>query len=49
MTMNNNPSKNIWDKFTKKSKMGPSMESLDADFFLLSAKTIKSFVLSIAS
>ena len=26
--MTNNPSKNIWDDFTKTSKIGPSMESL---------------------
>ena len=44
--MTNNPSKNIWDKFTKTSKVGPSMESLNADFFQFSAKVITSFVLS---
>ena len=37
---------NIWDEFTKTSKIGPSMESLNADFFQFSAKIIKSFVLS---
>ena len=40
------PSKNIWDEFTKASKIGPSMESLNADFFQFSAKIIKRFVLS---
>ena len=44
--MTNNPSKNIWDEFTKTSKIGPSLESLNADFFQFSAKIIKSFVLS---
>ena len=44
--MTNNPSKNIWDEFTKTSKTGPSLESLNADFFQFSAKIIKSFVLS---
>ena len=44
--MTNNPSKNIWDDFTKTSKIGPSMEGLNADFFQFSAKIIKSFVLS---
>ena len=34
------------DDFTKTSKIGPSMESLNADFFQFSAKIIKSFVLS---
>ena len=37
---------NIWDEFTKTSKIGPSMESLNADFFQFSAKINKSFVLS---
>ena len=31
--MIDNPSENIWDEFTKTSKIGPSMESLNADFF----------------
>ena len=31
--MTNNPSENIWDEFTKANKIGPSMESLIADFF----------------
>ena len=44
--MINNPSKNVWDDFTKTSKIGSSMESLNADFFQFSAKIIKSFVLS---
>ena len=33
-------------KFTKTSKIGPSMESLIAEFFQFSAKVIKNFVLS---
>ena len=44
--MTNNPSENIWDKFRKASKIGPSMESLNANFFQFSAKFIKIFVLS---
>ena len=44
--MTNNPSENIWDKFTKTSKVEPFMESLNADFFQFSAKIIKSFTLS---
>ena len=44
--MTNNPSENIWDEFTKMRKIGPSMESLNADCFQFSAKIIKSFVLS---
>ena len=44
--MTNNPSKNIRDEFTKTHKIGPSMESLNADFFQFSAKIIKSFILS---
>ena len=44
--MTNNPSKNVWDDFTKASKIAPSKESLNADFFQFSAKFIKSFVLS---
>ena len=31
--MTNNLSENIWDGFIKTSKIGPSMESLNADFF----------------
>ena len=31
--MANNPSENIWDGFTKANKIGPSIESLNADFF----------------
>ena len=41
--MTNNPSENIWDDFTKTSKIGPSMESLNAEF---SGKIIESFVFS---
>ena len=44
--MTNSPSKNIWAEFTKTIKVGPSMESLNADFFQFSAKVITSFVLS---
>ena len=44
--MTKGPSKNIWDEFTKATKIGPFMESLNADFFQYSAKIIKSFVLS---
>ena len=44
--MTNNPSKNIWHDFTKTSKIGSSMESLNADFFQFSAKIIQSFVSS---
>ena len=44
--MTSKPSKNIWDDFTKTSKVGPSMENLTADFFQYSAKIIKSLVLS---
>ena len=35
----------IWGEFRKTSKIGPSMESLNADFFQYSAKSIKGFVL----
>ena len=44
--MTSNPSKNIWDEFTKTCKIGPSMESVNVDFFQFSAIIIKSFVLS---
>ena len=44
--MTNNPSKIIWEKFRKMSKLGPSMESLNANFFQFSAKINKIFVLS---
>ena len=46
IAMTNYPSENIWDEFTKTSKIGPSMESLNTDFFQFSAKITKSFVLS---
>ena len=46
VSMTNNPSKNICDDFTKTSKIGPSMESLNADFFQFSVKIITSFVFS---
>ena len=32
IAITNNPSENIWDEFTKMSKIGPSMESLNADW-----------------
>ena len=38
--MTNNPSENIWDKFTKANKIGPSMESLNANFFQFSIKIL---------
>ena len=44
--MTNNPSKNIWDNFTKTNKIGPSVESLNAEFFQFSAKNIKSYVMA---
>ena len=40
------PSENIWDEFTKTSKLGRSMESLITEFFQFSTKINKSFVLS---
>ena len=36
--MTRNPSITIWDEFTKTSKIGPSMESLNADFFSVFCK-----------
>ena len=39
--MTNNPSENISDEFTKMSKTGPSMESLNADVLQFSAKLSK--------
>ena len=44
--MTDNPTENISNEFTKTSKIGPSMKSLNADFFHFPAKIIKSFVLS---
>ena len=44
--MTNNTSENIWDEFTKTSKIGHSMESLTAENFKFFAKVIKSFVLN---
>ena len=44
--MTSNPSKNVWGKFAKTSKIGPSMETLNADFFKFSAKIVKGFALS---
>ena len=44
--MIDNPSENIWDKFTKARKIGYSMENLIAKFFQFSTKIIKTFVLS---
>ena len=46
IAMINNPSKNISDEFTKRNEIGPSVESLNIDFFQFSGKVIKSFVLS---
>ena len=40
--MTNNPWENIWDEFTKTSKIRPSMEGLIAEFFQFSAKIIES-------
>ena len=31
--MTDNPSENIWEAFAKMIKIGPFMESLNADFF----------------
>ena len=36
--------KKIGGDFTKSSKLGPSMERLNADFFQYSAKIVKSLV-----
>ena len=44
--MTNYSSEDIWDEFTKMSEIGPSMQSLNADFFQFPAKIIKSFILS---
>ena len=44
--MTNNPTENILAKFTKTSKIGPSMEILIAEFLEFSVKIIKSFVSS---
>ena len=38
--MTNNLSENNWDEFTKMSKTGPSIESLNVDFFQFSAKIL---------
>ena len=38
IAMTNNPSENIWDEFTKISKIEPSIESLIAEFFQFFAK-----------
>ena len=38
--MTNNPSEESWHKFTKTSKKGPFIESLNADFFQFSAKIL---------
>ena len=40
IAMTDNTSKNIWDKFTKTSKIGPSMESLNTIIFQFSAKIL---------
>ena len=44
--MTNNPSENISGEFTKASKVGLSMESLNANFFQFFSKIIKIVVLS---
>ena len=44
--MTKTSSEKIWDKFTKASEIGPSMESLIAEFFQFSAKIIKYFFLN---
>ena len=41
--MINNPSENIWDKFAKTSKIGPSMESLNAEFFSVFCQNYQKF------
>ena len=46
IAMTDNPSENIWDEFTKMSKIGHAMENLIAEFFQFSTKIIKSFALS---
>ena len=38
--MTDNSSENIWDEFTKTSKIGPSMESLNNDFLQFFAKVL---------
>ena len=39
--MTNNPSENIWNEFTETSKIGSSMESLNAEFFDFLPKLLK--------
>ena len=39
--MTNNPLENIWNEFTEKSRIGHSMESVDADFFNFLTKLLK--------
>ena len=39
--MTKSPSKNIWDEFTKASKIGPSIEIFNADFFNFPPKLLK--------
>ena len=41
--MTNNSSENIWDEFTKMSKIGSSMESLNADFFSIFCQNYQKF------
>ena len=38
--MTNNLSENNWHEFTKTSKIGPSIESLNVDFVQFSAKIL---------
>ena len=44
--MTNNPSEKIWHEFTIASKIGPSMESLNGDFFLIFSQNSEKFFLS---
>ena len=39
----NNPSENIWDECKKMSKIGPSIESLNADFFSVFCQNYQKF------
>ena len=41
--MTNNPSENIWGEFKKISKIGPSMESLNAVFFSVFCQNYQNF------
>ena len=41
--MTNYSSEDIWDEFTKMSEIGPSMLSLNADFFSISSQNYQKF------